>query len=112
MGAHGAMYINQNVSPNGTCNPSKQKVDNYFECNSSVYSTVSWRTERIDTGGWTGLYEIPYEWISPAGKTRYYRANFHRNGPRDYQSSWSNAQNKSMWAHFHCPYVFGVLALV
>jgi hypothetical protein len=113
MGAHAAMYINQNVSPNGTCDGSKQKNDSYFRCNSSVYQTVGWRTELYgDKKGWKGVYEIPYTWIAKEGKHKFYRANFHRNGPHEYQSSWSNAQNNPLWARFHCPYIFGVLVMV
>jgi hypothetical protein len=111
MGARGAMYINQNQSPNGTCDSNKHKPDNYFLCNSSVYETLGWRT-KVDQTGWKANYEIPYEWIAKEGKQKYYRANFHRNGPLAYQSSWSNAQNNSKWTSFHCPYIFGVLVLV
>ena len=41
MGAHGAMYMNQNQSPGGTCNSSLQKGDVHFPCNATG---VTWHT--------------------------------------------------------------------
>ena len=56
-----------------------------------------------------GRYALAFDWL---GKDKYYRANFHRNGPPAYQSSWSGPWGNPDWRGFHCPYVFGILALV
>ena len=106
MGAHGGMYMNQNQSPNNTCDRAKQKDDRHFPCNATG---VSWRTQLVPTFGWYGTYALAFDWL---GKSRYYRANFHRNGPPQYQSSWSGPYGNVAWSNFHCPYVFGILALV
>ena len=39
MGAHGAMFINQNRSPNGTCDHAKQGDDVLFQCSDPGYTT-------------------------------------------------------------------------
>ena len=39
MGAHGAMFINQNRSPNGTCDREEQGDDVLFQCSDPSYTT-------------------------------------------------------------------------
>ena len=105
MGAHGAMYMNQNQSPGGTCNSSLQKGDRHFPCNATG---VTWHTRVVPSFGWYGTYELAFSWL---GRSKYYRANFHRNGPSEYQSSWSGPHGDADLQSFHCPKVFGVLVL-
>jgi hypothetical protein len=111
LGARGAMYINQNQSPGGTCDGGQQRPDIYPGCdttNQSSATGMTWDTKIDPLFGWHATYALPFSWL---GRDNHYRANFHRNGPAAYQSSWSNARNQTRWKSFHCPYLFGVLLL-
>ena len=130
MSARGGIYVNQNRSPNGTCDADKHSDDVYFEgdCDAAgrpsgpVYQDLGFGAELwANRTGWDAAYALPFHRPYLSGKGRFYRANFHRNGQLDYQSSWSAGplpagECGGTWpancSGFHCPRNFGLLELV